>query len=99
MEIEILTTKRKLTKGILNQLHKVSLLDMEQFNSTDKCGYYINDNNSKIFLVETHNGWRKLKEIDSDTIRLYSTHTSYVAIGAMKIYNKFVKRCKNHLII
>ena len=99
MEIEILTTKKKLTKGILNQLEKVTFHDMEVFNSLNSPGYYINTPKGKVFLVETHSGWRKLIEMSSEEYRLISTHSSHIRNNSLQIYNTFIKKCKNHLII
>lgn len=99
MEIEILTTKKKITKSILAQLEKVTFSEMEIFNSLDIPGYYINTPKGKVFLVETHSGWKKLPEATSTEYQLMSTHSAYIRNNSLKIYNTFVKKCKNHLII
>lgn len=59
MEIEILTTKKKITKSILAQLEEVTFPEMEIFNSLNAPGYYINTPKGRVFLVETHSGWKK----------------------------------------
>lgn len=99
MEIEILTTKRKVTKSILDQLEKVTFPEMEIFNSLNEPGYYINTPKGRVFLVETHSGWKKLPEATSSEYQLMSTHSAYIRNNSIKIYNTFVKKCKNHLII
>ena len=103
MEIEILTTKKKITKGILDQLEKVSFLDMEIFNSLNSPGYYINTPKGRVFLVETHSGWRKLIEMtpeEYERVRTRSVNSRSVMNNTpISVYNKFIKKCKNHLII
>lgn len=99
MEIEILTTKKKITKSILAQLEKVTFSEMEIFNSLNIPGYYINTPKGKVFLVETHSGWKKLPGVTSAQYQLMSTRPDHIRNNSLKIYNTFVKKCKNHLII
>lgn len=99
MEIEILTTKKKITKSILAQLEKVTFHEMEIFNSLNIPGYYINTPKGKMFLVETHSGWKKLPQATSAEYQSVTTHSAHLRNNSLKIYNTFVKKCKNHLII
>lgn len=99
MEIEILTTKRKITRSILAQLEKVTFPEMEIFNSLNSPGYYINTPNGRVFLVETHSGWKKLSEATTSEYQLMGTHSAHSRNNSLKIYNTFVKKCRNHLII
>ena len=99
MEIEILTTKRKITKSILSQLELVSFPEMAIFNSLNIPGYYINTPKGKVFLVETNTGWKKLPEVTSSEYQLMSTHSAHIRNNSLKTYNTFVRKCKNHLII
>lgn len=99
MEIEILTTKRKITKSILAQLEKVTFPEMEIFNSLNSPGYYINTPKGRVFLIETHSGWKKLPEVTSSEYQLMSTHSAHIRNNSLKTYNTFVKKCRNHLII
>lgn len=99
MEIEILTTTRKINKSILSQLGSVTFSDMEIFNSLNSPGYYINTPKGRVFLVETHSGWKKLPEVTSSEYQLMSTNSAHIRNNSLKIYNTFVKKCKNHLII
>ena len=103
MEIEILTTKRKITKSILSQLELVTFSDMGIFNSLDSPGYYINTPKGRVFLVETHSGWKKLAELspgEYERIRVRSVSSrSIMSNNPISVYNKFIRKCKNHLII
>lgn len=99
MEIEILTTTRKITKSILSQLESVTFPEMEIFNSLDSPGYYINTPKGRVFLVETHSGWKKLPEVEPSEYQLISAHSAHVRNDSLSVYNKFIKKCKNHLII
>ena len=99
MNIEVLTTKKKITKSILSQLESVTFPEMAIFNSLNIPGYYINTPKGKVFLVETHSGWKKLPEVTSSGYQLMSTHSAHIKNNSLKTYNTFVKKCKNHLII
>lgn len=99
MEIEILTTKKKITKSILAQLEKVTFSEMEIFNSLNIPGYYINTPKGKVFLVETHSGWKKLPQATSYNYQLMSTNSAHIRNNSLSVYNKFIRKCKNHLII
>lgn len=103
MNIEILTTKRKLTKSILSQLESVTFSNMETFNSLNSPGYYINTPKGRVFLVETHSGWRKLIEMTPEEYERVSSRSvssrSIMNNNPISVYNKFIRKCKNHLII
>ena len=43
MDIEILTTKKKLSKSLVKQLNIATLGDLRHVHSTTKVGYYIRD--------------------------------------------------------
>ena len=62
MEIEILTTKKKLSKNIIKQLDPATVNDMAYFNSMPTFGYYIRDLGAKyppvVLLFEGLNGWK-----------------------------------------
>ena len=99
MEIEVLTTKKKITKSVLSQLEEVTFSEMTIFNSLNSPGYYINTPKGKVFLVETHSGWKKLPEVTSYQYQIWSTHSAHIRNNSLSVYNKFIRKCKNHLII
>lgn len=99
MKIEILTTKKKITKSILAQLNEIAFFEMEIFNSLNIPGYYINTPKGKVFLVETHSGWKKLPEATSAEYQLMGTHSVHIRNNSLSVYNEFIRKCKNHLII
>lgn len=62
MEIEILTTKKKLSKNIIKQLNPAKIYDITYFNSVKSNGYYVRDLGAKyppvVLLFESITGWR-----------------------------------------
>ena len=100
MEIEVLTAKKKITKSILSQLGSVTFPEMAIFNSLNSPGYYINTPKGRVFLVETHSGWKKLPEVSSsEEYERISTRSVHINNNLISVYNKFIRKCKNHLII
>ncbi len=73
MEIELLTTKKKLTKNILNQMYISSFEDMKKGNIL---GIILNSrkNHSKVILIERDNEYSLLPIYNwekTETNRLY----------------------------
>lgn len=64
MEIEVLTTKKKLSKSIIKQLEPANLNDIKHFNSQPTNGFYIRDLGAKspprVALFEGINGWKAI---------------------------------------
>ena len=61
MQIEILTTKKKLSKSIVKQFKPASLGDLNQLVNVVKIGYHVRDLGkgypSKVYIFEGINGW------------------------------------------
>ncbi len=115
MEIEVITTRKKLSKQVVKQLEKATLSDMVMFNDGVEAGYYIRDLGKgfqeRVALFKGVNDkWVTLGMPLSDTI---VTSLDYVSIGGVKFlvgsdnknlfideFCKLRKRCyKNHLIL
>lgn len=62
MNIEIITTKKKISKSIIRQLEPASINDINHFNSMPTIGYYVRDLGAKfppkVALFEGINGWK-----------------------------------------
>lgn len=62
MEIEVITTKKKISKSIIKQLEPASIYDIKHFNSMPTIGYYVRDLGSKfpprVAVFEGINGWK-----------------------------------------
>lgn len=62
MEIEILTTKKKLSKNTVKQLDPANIGDLSHFNNMPTYGFYIRDLGAKypprVLLFEGINGWK-----------------------------------------
>lgn len=62
MEIEILTTKKKISKSIIQQLDPAKLFDMEHLNNINGIGYYVRNLGAKyppvVMIFEGINGWK-----------------------------------------
>lgn len=61
MEIEIITTKRKLSKSVVKQLELATVADMTALSGTDRAGYYVRDIGasypSRVGVFAGVNGW------------------------------------------
>jgi hypothetical protein len=62
MNIEVLTTKKKLSKSIVKQLESANLNDIEYFNSMPTIGYYVRGLGGvfppRVAIFEGLNGWK-----------------------------------------
>lgn len=62
MEIEVITTKKKLSKAVIKQLEPATIHDINHFNSMPTIGYYVRDLGAKfpprVALFEGINGWK-----------------------------------------
>ena len=62
MDIEIITTKKKISKSIIKQLDPATLGDMQHFNSMPNTGFYVRDLGPKyspvVLLFEGIIGWK-----------------------------------------
>jgi hypothetical protein len=68
MDIEILTTKKKLTKAMVKQFEPAKNYDLSFLISTTKIAYYIRGLGSKFSvqtgMFESINGWRTFSILD-----------------------------------
>ena len=109
MEIEILTTKKKLTKAMIKQFKPATLLDMQHIEGS---GFYVRDLGAKygqkVAVFRTADGWRR---IDLRETKMRDVSSIYLGAGVMFFNSqeerdewldayKVVKyRCNRHVII
>lgn len=115
IEIEVITTKKKLSMAIVKQLRKSNKFDMDIFNSSDRVGYHINNvstsRSKQLMLFQGINdewviadllNW-KMSTHNTDTIMVGSvcrTFNKQSAAEWIEAYNTTKERClKNHLIL
>ena len=64
MEIELITTKKKLSKSIIKQMNEASIDDMEHAVKKGKSMFYVNDvypkDSVSVGIIFGANGWRRL---------------------------------------
>lgn len=114
LELEIITTKKKISKSIIKQLEPAELSDIKYFNTMSTLGYYVRDLGSKyperVGLFQGVNGWKIMSLFDWD-VSIYDTRVIFKnrykdfkdkqeRDDWLEEYNKIKKRClKNHLIL
>lgn len=85
MQIEVLTTKKKLTKSMVKQLKNADLKDMQHFLDSENDGYYIKDlgpkYTNKVAIFKGVNEWCMLDcrnwEVSVNEKKIYSTFKGY----------------------
>ena len=114
MEIEVITTKRKLTKSIVKQLNTATINDIKHFNSMPTIGFYVRDLGAKyqprVAIFEGINRWVILEIIDwresqyGDRAVCKNRYLDFKTVkerdSFLIEYDNLKKSClKNHLII
>ena len=115
MKIEIITTKKKLTKAIVKQLEPATHGDIHHFNNMPKIGYYVRDLGPKftdrVAVFEGINGWKTLPLLKWTPSRSYKCRifsgnrfkdydTQDEADNEADKLNTLYNKCiKNHLIL
>lgn len=65
MEIELITTKKKLTKSVIQQLDYANTADFNYLTTTQGLILgYINLPDERVFLVKTINGYKKIRSLN-----------------------------------
>ncbi len=114
MEIEIITTKKKLSKSVIKQLETAKLTDIAHFNSMPTIGYYVRDLGAKyqprVAIFEGINRWVILELVDwresqyGDRAVCKNRYLDFKTVAMrdqfLIEYNKLKDSClKNHLVI
>ena len=113
LEIEVISTKKKLTKAVIKQLEPANVFDMEN-KDIDTCAYYIRGMGkgyaAKVGLFKSRAGWRT---INLNNCKPSSKVGVYIGNGMtvqyadeetrdrwLTAYDNIKRMClKNHLII
>lgn len=73
MEIEVITTKKKLSKATVKQLEKPTIGDLNQVFAVHKIGYYVRDLGKgyadRVALFQGINGWRCISIRDWSAVK------------------------------
>jgi len=107
MDIEILTTKKKLTKAIVKQLEPAKSYDLSFLISNTKIAYYVRDLGPKfstqVGMFESINGWRRFTILDWHTTtigcRLCASAVPFGSRGTMSKRFETEKECTEWLDI
>ena len=97
MEIEIGTTKKKLTKAMIKQFAHATLSDMQ---SIEGSGFYVRDLGAsyakKVAVFRTANGWRRMNLRYGNSMKYRSKRIRDEFFAAYKVVKY---RCNRHVII